>query len=201
MSPSSHRAPWRNRAYEAIGSTKLYPDEGLVPGTPLYDKLMKSKVPGSGYGKTCNMHEEDPDLADMLDESRKVFNFLKGDVLFHTRWLFHRSMPLTSDGENYFQGLGKEPSFKRYSIRYEYSDSRLLMGLNAEFAVILNPDSKGKALEEVNRAEGPFYPKCWPEAVSKNQIKHMDNLVTEKFPSAEAKRKEFFMMMMKDSKK
>lgn len=192
VSPGSHQAPWRHRAYEAIGSTKMYPDEGLVPGTPAFDKAMKSKVPGSAYGKTCNMEGEDPELARVIDGTRKVFDFRKGDVLFHTRWIFHRSMPLTKLGEEHFREMGTKPTFKRYSIRYDYGDSRLLRGLNAEFAAVLNDENKGKALAEVCRDDGPFYPRCWPESMSANELKEVDRLVAEKFPIAEGKVKELF---------
>jgi len=185
VSPRSHYASWRERAYEAIGSTKLYPEEGLAPGMR--------------FGNTCGMEEADPDLAKTIDGTKKVFDFRRGDVLFHTRWLFHRSMPLTSNGEERFRRLGMEPTFKRYSIRYEYADSRLLKGINAEFAALLNPENKGRTLEEVNKVEGPFYPKCWPGAVSDNDINQMDDLVREKFPIAEARRKEVFKTLMQGS--
>lgn len=199
VSPRSHRAHWRHRAYDAIGSTKLYPEEGLVMGSPLYDRLMKSKVPGSAFGKTCVMEEEDPELARIVDSTSKVFNYRRGDVLFHTRWLFHRSMPLTDAGRRHFANLGVEPTFKRYSIRYDYGDSRLIRGFNAELAVLLNGDNTGKTLAEVNQNDGPFYPKCWPGAISAEEMEEVDRLVAERFPIAEAKLGEFFAKMMKNT--
>ncbi len=176
VSPRSHRASWRQRGYEAIGSTQIYPDEGLQKGV------------GVKIGKTCDMEVADPELAHMIDKSQKVFDFEKGDVLFHTRWLYHRSMPLTSAGREHFAKLGKEPTLKRYSIRYEYGDSCLLKGfMSLELPVFLNPENKGKTLAQINREEGPFYPRCWPESMNMNQIEEMNRLVADKFPIAEAK--------------
>jgi hypothetical protein len=160
VSPGSHRASWRHDAYEISGSTQLYLGEGMIPGTPFYVKMTRLEIPGA-FGRTCDMEYHSPDLASTIDRTRKVFDFKRGDILFHTRWIFHRSMPLTSDGEDYFRRLGRtDPIIRRYSIRYEYGDSQLIRGLNAELSVMLNPKNLGKKLDQVNRSDGPFYPEC-----------------------------------------
>lgn len=193
VSPGSHRASWRHDAYEIIGSTQLYPEEGMIPGTPFCVKMTKSEIPGA-FGRTCDMEYHSPVLASTIDRTRKVFDFKRGDILFHTRWIFHRSMPLTSDGEEYFLRLGRvDPTIRRYSIRYEYGDSQLLRGINSEFSVMLNPKNLGEKLDQVNRSDGPFYPKCWPEV---EDFVEMDKLVIEKFPLAEVKSKEYFQKLI-----
>ena len=181
VSPGSHKAPWRQRAYKAIGSTQMYLTGELDPNTP--------SIP-----QTCNMETLDPELAHTIDGTQKVFDYQRGDILFHTRWLFHRSMPITSEGEEYFKKIGKDPTFKRYSIRYDYGDTTLLDGLSIEFAALLNNDNKGKTLAEITTNDGPFYPKCWPE--STGEIDEIDRLVAEKFPVAQNMLKGFFAKMV-----
>lgn len=190
VSPRSHLAEWRYDAYEAIGSTQIHPEEGLVPGTPSFKRF----VGKSGYGKTCDMEEYAPELAAMIDGTKKVFDFKRGDVLFHTRWIFHRSMPMTDDGEKHFQKLGKDPAIKRYSVRYEFGSSSLLRGMSGEFAILNNPQNSGKSLDEVCTSDGPYYPRCWPP-VADEDMRNIDQLVTNKFPLAEAKRKDMFVKL------
>ena len=132
----------------------------------------------------------------MLDATRKTFDFEQRDVLFHSRWVFHRSTPLSGAGREHVHSLGSVPQFKSYSIRHEHGDSKLLNGLNSEFAVLLNRHNKGKTLSEVNRNDGPFYPQCWPNATAAEEIENIDKLVEDQFPAAERLLKEFFAEIM-----
>mmetsp|Transcript_14450 Transcript_14450/g.22059 ORF Transcript_14450/g.22059 Transcript_14450/m.22059 type:complete len:437 (+) Transcript_14450:224-1534(+) len=195
VSPKSHRASWKFEAYESIGSTQLHSDEGLVAGTAFFNRMMKGKDGVSLIGRTCDMQEVNPELSQKLDDTRKMFDFQKGDVLFHTRWIFHRSMPLTTEGRNYFEKQGKKPSLRRYSIRYEHGNSRLLRGFTVENSVALNPENAGKTLDEVCANDGPFYPKCWPQ-ITPEELTRMDHLLAEKLPEAMTKSKPVVHLIM-----
>ncbi len=155
--------------------------------------FFSAKNPIRKINKTCNLEDEDPELAHIIDESQKVFDFQKGDVLLHTRWLFDCSIPLTSARRAYLTKLGQKSAFcERYLVHYEYGDLCLIKGFtNFEFSALLNPQNKGKALAQINRDDGPFYPKCYPESMIVHEIKNMNCLIANKFPIAETKKAEF----------
>jgi hypothetical protein len=110
----SHRAPWRQEAYHVTGSTHTQPIEGFASAQDLIERRT-----GSG---TCNIQTSAPHLYEKLEERKVVYDLKKGDVIFHDRWVFHRTVTM----EEYMQMSGQSSKgdgvndkiFKRYSIRY-----------------------------------------------------------------------------------
>ena len=180
ISPGSHLANWRHDAYQAIGSTQIHPDqEGLVLG---------SKLSKKGVLNTCKMADLAPEIAETMEETKVVFDYQKGDILFHTRWLFHRSDPVNNEGQSYYK-----TALKRYSIRYEFGSTNLQKGTSIEPCILLNPDNSGQSLDEVCEVNGPWYPRCISDSQFIDAEKvALQNLVDEKLPLVDAKRKEVF---------
>jgi hypothetical protein len=74
-------------------------------------------------------------------------------------------------------------ALKRYSVRYELGDARVLSGMSVEPSVLLHPENSGKTLDEVCQTGEPFYPQCWPiPREPEEQERQMQKLVVEKFP-------------------
>ena len=179
ISPGSHQADWREEAYRAIGSVKTFPPEGLEVGSKFFQQVV---------GRTCSMATLDPPLNDKIEASRMVFDYQRGDCLFCTRWLFHRSMPINEAGLKHYADENIDPALKRYSIRYELGSAKVIRGMSVEACVLLDPETSGKSLDEVCQKE-PFYPKCWPQTTDlAEQESQMKTLAVEQFPKVEAKR-------------
>ena len=188
VSPQSHNADWRHDAYHAIGSVKVLPPEGVELGSPSSPKV-----------QTCSMSTVDPLLHDKIEATKVVFDFQKGDCLFCTRWLFHRSMPINEEGLKYYEMQNMEPLLKRYSIRYVPGTAHMIRGLCTEPCVLLNPETSGQSLDKIcDSQEGedggmskPFYPQCWPrQPDSDDQEARIKALVMDQFVSVESKREE-----------
>ena len=185
VAPASHKADWRHEAYETIGSTMTFPEGGYKT---IADMMSSSKA----IGGTCDLAKAAPDLDACIDSTKHVFDFRKGDVLLHTRWLFHRSVPLTKAGAKHFEKL--DPVIKRYSIRYEVGDARLLGGFTLEPSVVLKPENAMKTLDEVSANDTAWYPKCWPK-VDADELAHLHEVVEEKLPAFEPLRQELYGQM------
>ena len=82
LAVGSHKATWREEAYVVTGSTHTTPPEGYRDVADLF-----SNRTGSG---TCNIKTAAPHLHRRMEETKRVYEIKRGDVIFHTRWLFHR---------------------------------------------------------------------------------------------------------------
>lgn len=177
VSPKSHTADWRQAAYEAIGSTKIFPPEGIGIDSHLFMQV---------FGKTCGMRDLDPALNERIESSKVEFDYQKGDCLFCTRWLFHRSVQVNDEGLKHYDDA---TALKRYTIRYERGTARVIKGLCVEPCVLVDSDNCGKTLDEVCENGNPYYPQCWPPlSDGSQQGTQMQTLAKDIFPGTEAKR-------------
>ncbi|CAB9519270.1 expressed unknown protein [Seminavis robusta] len=184
ISPKSHTAEWRQHAYETIGSTKIFPPEGVDVDGPMFKQV---------FGKTCSMSTLDPELNERIESSKIEYDYQKGDCLFCTRWLFHRSVQINEEGLKHYDN--QECALKRYTVRYERGSAKLVRGLSVETAVLADKENSGKTLDDVCKASGPFYPQCWPMLTDpQEQEAKMKSLATGAFPAVEVKRQD----IMKD---
>jgi len=173
VSPGSHDAPWKNDAYEVIGSSTLFPEEGY--------KNVEDMVEGK-IASTCDLEKAAPSLGKTIDATSKVFDFRKGDIIFTTRWLFHKSIPLNDDGVAYLENQGKEPVLKRYTIRYESGEAILPKGYSLEESILANPENAGRTLDDVAKFDGrPWYPKAWP-SVDEEEINKLSDHISKTLP-------------------
>ncbi|KAL3802664.1 hypothetical protein HJC23_011988 [Cyclotella cryptica] len=203
LSIGSHRAPWRHEAYHTTGSTHTQPPEGFQSAADLIERRT-----GSG---TCNIEFSAPDLYEKLEERKVVYDLKRGDVIFHDRWVFHRTV--TADEYGKMAGgrhtkRSNEPNvkiFRRYSIRYSPGTARVPPGYGFELSVLHNPENGNRTLNEIVERDGPFYPKVWPhvlkkkpsrgslhgsEAIYEDEIEGLAELVFDKIPQAEKIQKE-----------
>jgi hypothetical protein len=114
---------------------------------------MVNRREGSG---TCNIAHSAPHLQKRLEETKRVYRDLKaGDVIFHDRWLFHRTIPQHSQSNTIK---------RRYSVRLGPGSSIIPPGYGTEPSVLYREDNGGKTADAVS-AVWPFYPRVFPTAV------------------------------------
>jgi hypothetical protein len=183
LSPKSHKAEWKHKAYESIGSTPTLSAEGVNP------KIMTFS--------TCEIASVNQELNDVIEATKLVFDYQAGDCLFCHRWLFHRSVPINPAGLDFYKDGS---SLSRYTVRYERGNAKLIPGFSLEPCVLMNTENSAKSLDEVCARDGPFYPQCWPpleEKDSHEQESKMEMLARDILPVAMAKKseimKELFM--------
>ena len=195
LSLGSHRVPWRHEAYHVTGSTHTQPPEGFQSAADLIERRT-----GSG---TCNIKTSAPDLYRKLEERKVVYDLKRGDVIFHDRWVFHRTV--TVDEYSRMAGIQQKESsesndkiFKRYSIRYSPGTARVPPGFGFELSALYNFDNANSTLDEIVERDGPFYPKVWPHVLKRKpndrgyyeEIDGLTELVQSKIPLAEKIQKE-----------
>ena len=192
LSLGSHRAPWRQEAYAVTGSTHTLPPEGFLSAADMIRRR-------SGKG-TCNIKTSAPHLYEKLEENKIVYDIKKGDVIFHDRWLFHRTVTVAEYENQLKSELGEslklersDKIFRRYSIRYSPGSARVPPGYGVEPSVLYNAANANLTLDEIVESDGPWYPKVWP-LLKKNEdpdnIEGLAELVHEKMPQAEIARDE-----------
>ena len=133
LSVGSHKAEWRHRAHEVIGATTTMRQEG-------YQNVDDYFANRAGFG-TCNLKQVDPKLNDMVERNKRIYDVKAGDIIFHTRWLFHRTIPFHNNAiraetkrSKESQNPGNEaklemsPLYRRYSIRYTPGHAQLPKG-------------------------------------------------------------------------
>ena len=166
LSFGSHRMPWRHQAYQVTGSTHTLPPEGYRSAADLIERR-------SGNG-TCNIQTSAPDLYQKLEKNKVVFDLRKGDVIFHDRWVFHRTVTVNEYEKTVRKNSAKEQDednrkmqetsqhskiFRRYSIRYAPGTAIVPPGYGVELSVLHDKDNANRTLDEIVERSGPWYPK------------------------------------------
>jgi hypothetical protein len=176
----SHEASWRWEAYEAIGQDRTK------------GGLTKDEFEQSAKFDTCSgIEEKRTDLQGKLDSVSEIFDLKRGDVIFATRLLFHKTMPVTPEGQDFFRKNGKE-NLMRYSIRYVPGSARLTEGFTSEWSILDNPANKGRSLDEVvgDEENEYWYPKVWPTVL--DERKGSGQIDESKLVAVKEKEKEVF---------
>lgn len=176
----SHTAPWRHEAYAATGSSMNYPSEGFQSAEDVL-----AKRTGSG---TCNIKQAAPHLHAHMESAKRVYSLKKGDVIFHDRWLFHRTIPFERAFVRQQRSLGRNLRYARYSIRYGPGSSRIPRGYGVEWSVLWNKENGGRTADEVCRLDAAWYPKAWPLAVD-DELASLQDTIHERLPSLEELKK------------
>ena len=181
VSPRSHNSDWRTKAYETIGSTPILPPSGLS-----MDMLANKPTL-----QTCDMSSLDPKLNNQIESTKMEFDYKSGDCLFCHRWLFHRSVAINDQGLKHYDD---DMALKRYTIRYEKGNAKLVKGVSLEPSILLNQDNSGKTLDDVCLRDGPYYPQCYGlhSKDYQTQTLQMKSLADEKFPAAQEQKKRLF---------
>lgn len=173
VAPGSHRAAWRHDAYAALGQNRSR--DGGQTKEEIRQNMVENK---NNYYLTCDMHLANPDMYQKIEETAvRLDNVRKGDVLFASRLLFHRTIAVTPEGTEYY-AKQQQQTLKRYSIRYEPGTAKINSGWNVEWSVLHDASNTGLSLDEI-AARHPkyvFYPQVWPvttdEASTNRVVEH-----------------------------
>jgi len=176
LAVGSHAASWRQEAHKVTGSTQTLPEHGFRDVADMF-----ANRTGSG---TCNIKTSAPHLHGRMEESRRVYDIKRGDVIFHDRWLFHRTEPF----DKQFASHMEDPLYRRYSVRYGPGSSIIPPGYGLELSVLWNKENAGRSADDVSERDGPWYPRCWP-SVDATEMEELPSLIRDKMPVAEAARK------------
>lgn len=184
LSLGSHLAPWRHQAYHVTGSTHTLPPEGYQSAADLINRRTG--------GGTCNIQTSAPDLYEKLEERKVVYDIRRGDVIFHDRWVFHRTVTAKEYGEMLSGGTSeaetmqtstsdgtKNGIFRRYSIRYSPGTARVPPGYGVELSVLHDSENANRTLDEIGERDGPWYPKVWPHVLKTKPLNDDSEHVNE----------------------
>ena len=156
LAVGSHKALWREMAYNVTGSTHSFPKGGYKSSRDILQNR-----PGNG---TCNLKDSAPHLYRRMEESKRIYEIKRGDIIFHTRWLFHRTVPFEKHAITDRLANNRTPLlYRRYSIRYGPGSSIVPPGYGTEISVLSNEENGGRTADEVSRLDAPWYPKAWPQ--------------------------------------
>jgi hypothetical protein len=173
----SHSAPWREEAYYITGATQTFPKEGFRSAGDMFERR-------TGNG-TCNVKNSAPHLHRRMEETQRIYDVKRGDIIFHTRWLFHRTVPFERDAVSERQAKSSEELlYRRYSVRYGPGSSEIPRGYGVEPSVLWDKSNGGRTADEVSHKDGPWYPRVWP-SVDLEELRQVKYLVKEKIPVAE----------------
>jgi hypothetical protein len=179
LAVGSHEAAWRDEAHYVTGASTTFPEEGYQSAA---DLILKR----TGNG-TCNLKTSAPHLYRRMEETKRIYAVKRGDVIFHERWLFHRTVPF----DRAFVAEHKEDEliYRRYSIRYGPGSAVIPPGYGTELSVLWDEQNGGRTADEVSRLDGPWYPQAWPTA-SESELQELRGLEENKMPVAEQRRTE-----------
>ena len=141
LAVGSHTAPWREAAYNVTGSTHTFPEEGFSSAAD----MLKNRI-GNG---TCNIKTSANHLHRRMEDVKRVYDIKKGDVIFHHRFLFHRSIPFKRDAiEKRISRNDEQLLYRRYSIRYGPGHSKIPKGWGTEMSVLWDSKNGKQFIEK-----------------------------------------------------
>lgn len=179
LAVGSHKAEWKEEAYNITGSTHSFPEGGFKSSRDIFQNR-----PGNG---TCNIASSAPHLHKRMENSIRVYNIQKGDVIFHDRWLFHRTIPFDRNYVAERAANENDPLvYKRYSIRFSPGSAVIPPGYGMEPSVLSENQNGGRTAEEVSKHDAPWYPRVWP-SVDEKELDQMKILARARFAEAMAK--------------
>jgi hypothetical protein len=198
----SHTAEWKHDAYHATGASMLYPKHGYTNVSDMFQQRT-----GSG---TCHIQQSAPHIHQRMEDTKRIYDIQRGDVIFHTRWLFHKTIPYmttnnnnNNNNENHSNDHHDENEnhqvYRRYSIRYGSGSTTIIPpGYGTEYSVLYNPINGGKSADEICYNDNiPWYPIAWPPPFDSNHHEYQKqiqqefhDMVQTKFPIVEKLAKE-----------
>lgn len=161
LSAGSHREAWRFEAFEAIGQNRT--SDGGHTKESIVARLEEKRRTGTASLGACEIEKARPDLRAKMEARKVVVDIERGDIIFSTRSLWHKTMDVTEEGKRHYESLGLD-HLNRYSIRYTAGSARLPKGWLAEWSAVSDPENPGSSLNDiVNKESGVvWYPQVWP---------------------------------------
>jgi Phytanoyl-CoA dioxygenase (PhyH) len=172
LAVGSHKAAYSAKAHKVTGSTRTFPRDGFKDAADMF-----ANRSGSG---TCNLKTAAPEVNSEMEATMRIYEIHRGDIIFHDRWLFHRTVPFIDRRE--------ERIWRRYSVRYAPGSAVIPPGYGTEPSVLWNEANGGRTADQVAELDGPWYPRCWP-SVDKAEMDALPMVTAEKLPKAEELRK------------
>jgi len=111
VSPGSHKASWSPDAFLALGQNRS--EDGGRTRKEIV-RAMAENV-DKRY-PTCELYHFAPEIRSQIEDTSRIVDVKRGDIVFATRLLFHRTLAVTEDGVDYYKSIGKD-LLRRYSIR------------------------------------------------------------------------------------
>jgi Phytanoyl-CoA dioxygenase (PhyH) len=176
LAVGSHNTSWRQEAHYVTGATTTYPPDGFQSAADMF-----ANRPGSG---TCNIQTAAPHLFKRMEETKRIYDLQRGDIIFHQRWLFHRTVAFERD---YITNEAQRLVFRRYSVRYAPGSAVIPPGWGSELSVLWDERNGNRTADEVSDHDGPWYPAVWPSPNTK-EILELKDLVEKKLPSAQERK-------------
>jgi hypothetical protein len=175
LAVGSHTAAWKEEAYQVTGSTHTFPLQGFSSAQDVLDRRV-----GNG---TCNIATAAPHLQRRMEDTKRIYDLQRGDVIFHTRWLFHRTVPFVRQHDeananaNTDNGDQHQPLlYRRYSIRYGPGSSEIPRGFGTEPSVIWQEQNGGRTADQVAEQDAAWYPQAWPPTTTSDNNKELDQM-------------------------
>jgi hypothetical protein len=160
LSRGSHTVPWRFEAYHAIGQNRS--TDGGRSKEDIIRDLEERRKTGEATLGACQINLTRPDLRALIEERGEILDVHRGDVIFSTRTLFHKTIDVTEEGARFYKSLGIDV-LNRYSIRYAPGTARLPNGWMAEWSVVSSNANTARTLDEISDSDDVWYPKVWPQ--------------------------------------
>jgi hypothetical protein len=167
LAVQSHTAPWNYTAFNITGAPTVQNFPYQTGGYHNVSHMFQERI---GYG-TCNIERTAPHIHQRMEEMKRIYSVRKGDVIFHTRYLFHRTVPITSSKRD--REIDSKV-FRRYSIRYGMGSTTVIPpGYGTELSVLYDPNNGGLLADQIcSKDQIPWYPQAYP---------HMTGIVEDKF--------------------
>ncbi|KAL7561880.1 hypothetical protein ACA910_014255 [Epithemia clementina (nom. ined.)] len=175
---------WIDEAHLVTGASTTSPPEGYQSAQDMIDRR-------TGYG-TCNLATSAPHLHQRMEDTKRVYPVERGDVIFHDRWVFHRTIAFAEsfllkqrqeqqqqqsqrrqqsandnedDDKNSQQPEPLFPVYRRYSLRYGPGSSTVIPpGYGLEPSVLWDPSNGGKTANEICQSSGGRLLPWYPQA-------------------------------------
>jgi hypothetical protein len=170
LAPGSHKAEWRHEAYNSIGLNLTF------QGGFTKEDITEFAHAGGKLLTTCEMNQQAPEIREKIEATKFIPDIKKGDIIFATRSLFHRTVPVTPEGKRFYESKGIQ-YLNRYSIRYVPGSARLPYGWTFEWSITSNRENEGATLDSAMEEKQNYlwYPRVWP-TVDPNTDTRLDRL-------------------------
>lgn len=81
-------------------------------------------------------------------------------MIFHSRWLFHRTIPFEREVVSRRAADKEDPLvYRRYSIRYGPGNSIIPPGFGSEPSVLSEVKNGGRTADDVSKYDSAWYPR------------------------------------------
>jgi ectoine hydroxylase-related dioxygenase (phytanoyl-CoA dioxygenase family) len=105
LSAGFHEVPWRFEAYVAMGQNRTV--DGGRSKHAILAGIEEKRSSGEASLGACQIGVSRPDLGEKLEAKKVVLDIRKGDIVFSTRTLFHRTTDVTDAGKVHYKSMGK----------------------------------------------------------------------------------------------